>query len=151
MYQKQGILYQKQGILYSKWRILQVHFPEDEGIVQIENIGVHVDHHGNIAFVSQNLMNLEFKTENFVSKNEELCITNEEFLHFKWVILQGVRLESVLDRVRSNISLDLLSRVMVDLQQDSSKLIDSLVAEHQRGLLDIAYYDDRENRDKYVC
>ena len=62
-----------------------------------------------------------------------------------------MRLESVLDRVRSNISLDLLSRVMVDLQQDSSKLIDSLVAEHQRGLLDIAYYDDRENRDKYVC
>ena len=28
----------------------EVHFPEDEGIVQIENIGVHVDHHGNVAF-----------------------------------------------------------------------------------------------------
>ena len=52
--------------------------------------------------------------------------------------------------MRNRISLDLLSRVMVDLQQDSSKLIDSLVAEHQRGLLDIAYYDDRENRDKYT-
>eukprot|EP01047_Picozoa_sp_COSAG01_P060738 COSAG01_NODE_7489_length_3188_cov_1.910651_3_plen_40_part_00 len=30
------------------------------------------------------------------------------------------------------LSLDLLSRVMADLQQDSSTLIDSLVAEHQR-------------------
>lgn len=62
----------------------------------------------------------------------------------------GVQLEAVLDRVRDRISLDLLSRVMVDLQQDSSKLIDSLVAEHQRGLLDIVYYGDRENRDKYT-
>lgn len=90
----------------------EVHFPEDEGIVQIENIGVHVNHHGNVAF--------------------------------------GVQLEAVLDRERDRISLDLLSRVMVDLQQDSSKLIDSLVAEHQRGLLDIVYYGDRENRDKFT-
>ena len=37
------------------------------------------------------------------------------------------RLEAVLDRVRQNISLDLLSRVLADLHQDSSKLIDSLV------------------------
>ena len=64
--------------------------------------------------------------------------------------IAGVRLEAVLDRTRDQISLDLLSRVMVDLQQDSSQLIDSLVAEHQRGLLDIVYYGDRENRDKYT-
>ena len=28
----------------------EVHFPEDEGILQIENIGVHVNHRGNVAF-----------------------------------------------------------------------------------------------------
>ena len=90
----------------------EVHFPEDEGIVQIENMGVHVDHQGSIVY--------------------------------------GCILEAVLDRVRNKISLDLLSRVLADLLQDSSELIDSLISEHQRQLLDITYYGDKANRDKYT-
>lgn len=34
--------------------------------------------------------------------------------------------------------------------QDSSELIDSLISEHQRSLLDITYYGDKANRDKYT-
>ena len=39
------------------------------------------------------------------------------------IVVYGTRLESVLDRVKRDISLDLLSRVLADLHQDSSKLI----------------------------
>lgn len=28
----------------------EVHFPEDEDIVQIENMGVHVDHQGSVVY-----------------------------------------------------------------------------------------------------
>jgi hypothetical protein len=90
----------------------EVHFPEDEDIVQVEHMGVHVDHLGNVVY--------------------------------------GVRLEAIMANAPEHLSLDLLSRVMADLQQDSSTLIDSLVAEHQRSLLDITYYGDRANRDKFT-
>eukprot|EP01052_Picozoa_sp_SAG31_P014017 SAG31_NODE_858_length_11437_cov_38.887049_3_plen_844_part_00 len=90
----------------------EVHFPEDEDIVQVEDMGVHVDHQGSVVY--------------------------------------GCALEAVLDRVKCNISLDLLSRVLADLHQDSSELIDSLISEHQRQLLDITYFGDKGNRDKYT-
>eukprot|EP01047_Picozoa_sp_COSAG01_P060739 COSAG01_NODE_7489_length_3188_cov_1.910651_4_plen_64_part_00 len=32
----------------------EVHFPEDEDIVQVEHMGVHVDHLGNVRMRDQN-------------------------------------------------------------------------------------------------
>ena len=48
-----------------------------------------------------------------------------------------------------HISLDLLSRLLVDVHQDSSKILGSVVSHYQRSLLDIMYMGAAESRDKY--
>ncbi len=48
-----------------------------------------------------------------------------------------------------NVSLDLMSRLLMDIQNDSSRIIDSLVSEYQRSMLDVVFYGDRASRDKF--
>jgi len=54
-----------------------------------------------------------------------------------------------MDRVKENVSLDLLSRLMVDVNQDTSAVVANLFSSHQRALLDLTFMGDVENRDKY--
>ena len=51
---------------------------------------------------------------------------------------------------KDNISLDHLSRLLVDVQQDSSKIVDSVISAYQRGLMDVIFQGDAENRDKFT-
>lgn len=89
----------------------EVYFPSDEGVVQIENFGVHFGEDGLVAY--------------------------------------GLRVDGVMDRVRINLSLDLLSRLMVDVNQDTSAVVANLFSSHQRALLDLTFMGDVENRDKF--
>lgn len=50
---------------------------------------------------------------------------------------------------REKISLDNLSRLLVDVHVDSSKIIDNLISPHQRVMLDLTYLGDAERREKY--
>jgi hypothetical protein len=80
----------------------EIHYPEDEGIVQIEHVGVSVNSGGSVHY--------------------------------------GCVLHSVNDRVDGHsISLDLLARVLADLKQDTSQLIDDLISAYQRDLLHLVY------------
>ena len=88
----------------------QVYYPEEEGIVQIEQFGIHVRLDGTCLF--------------------------------------GLFIESVLDRILENISLDNLARLLVDIHIDSSKIMDSILSNHQRDLLDMIFLGNTENRDK---
>eukprot|EP00960_Hanusia_phi_P033811 750649-Hanusia_phi.AAC.9 len=54
-----------------------------------------------------------------------------------------------MDHGADNVSLDLLSRLMMDVQNDSTRIIDSLVSEYQRSMLDVVFYGDRSSRDKF--
>ena len=87
-----------------------IYFPEDQGIVQIENFGIHLSADGTVVY--------------------------------------GMKIEAVLDRVRDNVSLDHLARLLVDVHQDSSRITDSIVSAYQLGLLDLVFIGDRGNRDK---
>mmetsp|Transcript_26639 Transcript_26639/g.63882 ORF Transcript_26639/g.63882 Transcript_26639/m.63882 type:complete len:860 (-) Transcript_26639:253-2832(-) len=60
----------------------------------------------------------------------------------------GMQLEAVMNRIKDNISLDHLSRILVDIQQDSSSIIDSVVSQYQRELLDLVFIGDAPNRNK---
>ncbi len=60
----------------------------------------------------------------------------------------GMQLESVMNRVKDNISLDHLSRILVDIQQDSSSIVDSVISQYQRDLLDLVFIGDASNRNK---
>jgi len=87
-----------------------IFFPEDQGIVQIENFGIHLNSDGTICY--------------------------------------GMKVEAVMDRIRDNISLDHMARLLVDVHQDSSRITDSIVSAYQLGLLDLVFVGDRGNRDK---
>jgi len=63
-------------------------------------------------------------------------------------VVYGMKIEAVLDRVRDNVSLDHLARLLVDVHQDSSRITDSIVSAYQLGLLDLVFIGDRGNRDK---
>lgn len=53
-----------------------------------------------------------------------------------------------MDRIKDNISLDHMARLLVDVQQDSSGIVDSIISSHQRELLDNIFLGDADNRNK---
>ena len=89
----------------------EVHYPEEDGIIQIENFGIHINDEGYLMY--------------------------------------GLRCEGIMHAIKNNLSLDNLSRLLVDVQVDSSKIIDNLVSPHQRIMLDLTYLNDAEHREKY--
>lgn len=60
----------------------------------------------------------------------------------------GMQLEAVMHRIKDNISLDHLSRILVDVQQDSSSIVDSVISQYQRELLDLVFLGDASKRNK---
>ncbi len=60
----------------------------------------------------------------------------------------GMQIEAIMDRIKDNISLDHLSRLLVDVHIDSSQIIDSVLSPFQRSLLDLIFTGDAPNRDK---
>ena len=88
-----------------------IHFPEEEGIVQVETFGVSMHADGTMYY--------------------------------------GMQIEAVMDRIKDNISLDHLSRLLVDVHQDSSKIVDSVISAYQRNLMDLIFNNDAASRDKF--
>jgi hypothetical protein len=60
----------------------------------------------------------------------------------------GLQVEAVLERIKDNISLDHLSRLLVDVQQDSSAIVDAIISQYQRELMNLVFIGDAENRNK---
>ncbi len=60
----------------------------------------------------------------------------------------GPQVEAVMDRIKDNISLDHMARLLVDVQQDSSGIVDSIISQHQRELLNLIFLGDAPNRNK---
>lgn len=89
----------------------EIHYPEDDGIVQIENFGMHLNVDGTVFY--------------------------------------GVKVEAIMDRTAESISLDLLSRMLVDVHQDSSLIMDDLLSSYQRAMLDVIFMGDTKNRGKF--
>ena len=63
-------------------------------------------------------------------------------------VFYGMQLEAVMDRIKDNISLDHLSRLLVDVAHDSSTIVDSVISAYQRRLLNLIFLGDAEQRDK---
>lgn len=52
-------------------------------------------------------------------------------------VVYGIHVESIGARLGSDICVDLLCRVLSDVQEDSSVIVDSLLSYYQRKLLDM--------------
>jgi hypothetical protein len=89
----------------------EINYPEDEGIVQIENFGMHLNVDGTIMY--------------------------------------GMKVEAIMERKADDVSLDMLARLLVDVQSDSSKIINDLISVYQRSLLHMIFNGDEFNRCKY--
>lgn len=63
-------------------------------------------------------------------------------------IFYGMQIEAVMDRIKDNISLDMLSRLLVDVSLDSSTIVDSLISGYQRKLMNLIYAGNAASRDK---
>lgn len=82
---------------------------------------------------------------------EEGVVQIETFgvsLNAEGTCFYGLQVEAVMDRIKDNISLDHLSRLLVDVQQDSSQIVDNIVSQYQRDLLQLVFLGDAENRNK---
>lgn len=88
-----------------------INYAEEEGIIQIEFFGMHLNVSGNIIY--------------------------------------GMEIEAIGSRQKDDISIDELSRLLVDVHQDSSQIMDDLLTPFQRILLDVVYSGDTANRPKY--
>ena len=75
----------------------------------------------------------------------------EEFgmhLHVDGTVLYGLKVEAIDDKRGDNISIDKLSRMLVDIHQDSTKIMGDMLTPYQRDLMDIVFMGDTENRGK---
>lgn len=61
----------------------------------------------------------------------------------------GMQIEAVMEKIKDKISLDHLSRILVDVQEDSSKIVDAVVSQRQRDLLDLIFVGDASHRNKF--
>ena len=89
-----------------------LNFPEDEGIIQNEELSGHINSWGRVIY--------------------------------------GADLVDVENSVDGWVSLDVLTRIIVDLTMDTSQMIDSLLTEYQRNLLDLVFMDESAKRSKYL-
>lgn len=70
--------------------------------------------------------------------------------NYEGFCIYACKIEGVMHAIETEVSLDNLSRVLVDITGDSSKIVDSLLSTHQRSMLDLVYLGDAENREKYA-
>uniref|UniRef100_K3W8I8 Uncharacterized protein n=1 Tax=Globisporangium ultimum (strain ATCC 200006 / CBS 805.95 / DAOM BR144) TaxID=431595 RepID=K3W8I8_GLOUD len=88
-----------------------IHAPNDNGIVQIESFGMHLNGDGTIVY--------------------------------------GMFIDAIMDQSADSICVDHLSRLLVDVDLDSSKIIDDLLSPHQRGLMSMLFMKDSTSRSKF--
>ncbi|RLI69630.1 hypothetical protein DRO91_07635 [Candidatus Heimdallarchaeota archaeon] len=65
-------------------------------------------------------------------------------------VVYGAELTEVEKSEDGWVSLDVLTRIIVDLTLDTTKMIDSLLTEYQRNLLELTYMGQASKRTKYV-
>jgi len=101
-----------------------------------------------LDFTLTNHVNLEaeirFPEEKSIVQVETFGIS----LNAEGTCFYGMQIEAVMDRIKDNISLDYLSRILVDVQQDSSTIVDSILSQYQRDLMNLVFIGDANNRSK---
>ena len=64
-------------------------------------------------------------------------------------VLYGIYVEAIMDRKEDDVSLDMLSRLLVDVHMDSSKIMNDLLSKYQKSLMDMVFMGDTAHRAKF--
>lgn len=94
---------------------------------------------------------INFEAEINLANNSQSVVQVETFgvsVNAEGTCFYGLQVEAVMDRIKDNISLDHLSRLLVDVQQDSSSIVDSIISAYQRELIQLVFLGDAANRNK---
>ncbi|KAJ8561765.1 hypothetical protein ON010_g7914 [Phytophthora cinnamomi] len=65
-------------------------------------------------------------------------------------IMYGMEIDATMDRSADFVCVDHLARLLVDVDLDSSKIINDLLSPHQRALMDILFMGDARSRNKFA-
>ena len=93
---------------------------------------------------------INFEAEIHLQNNKD-TVQIETFgvsLNAEGTCFYGLQVEAVMDRIKDNVSLDHLSRLLVDVQSDSSAIVDAIISQYQRDLLQLVFLGDADNRNK---
>lgn len=63
-------------------------------------------------------------------------------------LLYGMQVEAIIDRIKDNISINHLSRLLTGVHIDSSTILDTLLSQNQRNLMDLIFLSDSLHRNK---
>ncbi|NHJ47134.1 MAG: hypothetical protein FK733_05030 [Asgard group archaeon] len=89
---------------------------------------------------------LNFPEDEGIIQKEELS----GFINSWGRVIYGAELVNVEGSDDGWVSLDVLTRIIVDLTMDTSQMIDSLLTEYQRNLLNLIYSDEADKRTKFI-
>jgi len=118
---------------------LNTNFKVPTGLTSVRVIDFDLVHFVNIE------AQINFPEESGIVQVESFGV----HMNMDGTVFNGLKVESIMDRMANNISIDLLARVLVDVQLDSSKILDDLLSGYQRGLLDMIFLGDAASRTKY--
>lgn len=94
---------------------------------------------------------VNFEAEINFANSDERVVQVETFgvsLCAEGTCFYGLQVEAVMSRIKDNISLDHLSRLLVTAQQDTSLIIDNIMSQYQKDILELIFLGDSENRNK---
>jgi len=96
---------------------------------------------------------VNFEAEVFFDNEDDILQIENFGVHFgeTGLVTYGLRLDAIMDRIKNMLSLDLMSRLLVDVTDDSSKVVGNLLTTHQKALLNLTFLEDALNRDKFNC
>jgi WD repeat-containing protein 35 len=89
---------------------------------------------------------LNFPEDEGILQKEELS----GYINTWGRVIYGAELFEVEEAIDGWVSLDVLTRIIVDLTIDTSRMIDSLLTEYQRNLLNLIYLEEADKRTKFV-
>lgn len=137
---------------HSFWHFkAEINFAEESGVVQVETFGVSLNAEGT-CFYGMQVRHGEESASTVAPEHNEA--SHELTTCFEFTFggtTSGRQVEAVMDRIKDNISLDHMARLLVDVQQDSSGIVDSIISQHQRELLNLIFLGDAPNRNKVTC
>ena len=111
---------------------------DDHDLTSVDILDYTLTHHINFE------AEIRFQEESGVVQVETFGVS----LNAEGTCFYGMQVEAVMDRIKDNISLDHLARLLVDVQQDSSAIVDSIISEYQRELMQLIFLGDASNRNK---
>lgn len=94
---------------------------------------------------------VDFEAISYLPEDPQIVQVEEFAVHIdsKGFIRYGLEVLAVNERDQNKVSLDHLPRVMVDILQDSTTIMETLLTNYQKSLLELIFQGKAKFRDKY--